>query len=75
MRVYKTALYRKEIMYAVLVHSPKLNGEYSDLPLLTDDMSSVCGYKEEAGHMMWKAEAMCSEHRSVPLSTEWKPSL
>ncbi|TWW67537.1 uncharacterized protein LOC130520318 [Takifugu flavidus] len=63
MRVYKTTLYKKEIMYAVLVHSPKLNGEFSGFPLLTDDASPVCGYNEEAGHMIWKAEAMCDTHR------------
>ncbi|XP_056873681.1 uncharacterized protein LOC130516571 [Takifugu flavidus] len=63
MRVYKTTMYKKEIMYAVLVHSPKLNGEFSHFPLLTDDASPVCGYNKEAGHMIWKAEAMCDTHR------------
>ncbi|TWW62430.1 hypothetical protein D4764_04G0010770, partial [Takifugu flavidus] len=63
MRVFKTTLYKKEIMYAVLVHSPKLSGEFSHFPLLTDDTSPVCGYNEEAGHMIWKAEAMCETHR------------
>lgn len=65
MRVYKTTAYKKEIIYAVLVHSPNLNEEFSNFPLLTDDTSPVCGYNEEGGHMIWKAEAMCDTHRSV----------
>ncbi|XP_056885258.1 uncharacterized protein LOC130523763 [Takifugu flavidus] len=62
MRVFKTTLYKMEIMYAVLVHSPKRNRKFSRFPLLTDDTSPVCGYNEEAGHMIWKAEAMCETH-------------
>ncbi|XP_030294320.1 uncharacterized protein LOC115594399 isoform X2 [Sparus aurata] len=61
MRVFKTVLYKQEVMYAVLVHSPVSDELLSDRPLLTDDPNSVCSYRD--GCFVWKPEAMCETHR------------
>ncbi|XP_051250780.1 uncharacterized protein LOC127360403 isoform X1 [Dicentrarchus labrax] len=61
MRVFRTVLYKQEVMYAVLVHSPANQQLFSDLPLLTDDPNSVCTYRD--GHFIWRSEAMCETHR------------
>ena len=61
MRVFKTILYKQEVMYAVLVHSPVSNELLSDRPLLTDDPNSVCSYRD--GCFIWRPEAMCETHR------------
>ncbi|XP_051250886.1 uncharacterized protein LOC127360488 isoform X1 [Dicentrarchus labrax] len=61
MRVFRTILYKQEVMYAVLVHSPANQQLFSDLPLLTDDPNSVCTYRD--GHFIWRSEAMCETHR------------
>ncbi|TKS83350.1 hypothetical protein D9C73_017462 [Collichthys lucidus] len=60
MRVFKTVLYKKEVMYAVLVHMPG-DQRFSDLPLLPHNRKSVCAYKD--GCYIWRSQAMCSEHR------------
>ncbi|XP_030294314.1 uncharacterized protein LOC115594393 [Sparus aurata] len=60
MRVYKTVLYQKEVMYVILVHSPANQEQFSDRPLLTDDPNSVCSYKD--GRFIWRPEAMCETH-------------
>lgn len=61
MRVLKTVLYKQEVMYAVLVHSPASQDLFLDYPLLTDDSNSVCTYKD--GCFIWRSEAMCETHR------------
>lgn len=61
MRVLKTVLYKQEVMYAVLVHSPDSQDLFLDYPLLTDDSNSVCTYKD--GCFIWRSEAMCETHR------------
>ncbi|XP_076607125.1 uncharacterized protein LOC143333078 [Chaetodon auriga] len=61
MRVLKTILYKQEVVYAVLVHSPASQGLFSGRPLLPDDPNSVCTYKD--GCFTWKSEAMCGTHR------------
>ncbi|KAM9333061.1 uncharacterized protein KZ484_018156 isoform 2-T2 [Pholidichthys leucotaenia] len=61
MRIYRTDLYKQEVMYAVLVHSPADNKRFSSFPLLSDDPDAVCVYKD--GHFIWRAEAMCETHR------------
>ncbi|XP_007577154.2 uncharacterized protein LOC103155413 isoform X3 [Poecilia formosa] len=60
MRVYETVLYKQEVMYTVLVHSPDLNKKFSNYPLLTDDPNSICVYKD--GCFIWRSEAMCETH-------------
>ncbi|XP_029303911.1 uncharacterized protein LOC115018831 [Cottoperca gobio] len=44
MRVYETVLYKQEVMYAVLVHSPTNQDQFSGYPLLTDDTNAGCTY-------------------------------
>nr|XP_046267623.1 uncharacterized protein LOC124071186 [Scatophagus argus] len=61
LRVLKTVLYKQEVMYAVLVHSPTNQELWSHLPLLTDDPNSVCAFKD--GCFIWRPEAMCETHR------------
>ncbi|XP_074467781.1 uncharacterized protein LOC141753227 isoform X2 [Sebastes fasciatus] len=61
MRVLRTVLYKQEVMYVVVVHSPDNQKEFSDCPLLTDDdPNAVCTYKD--GCFIWRAEAMCETH-------------
>ncbi|XP_010738212.3 uncharacterized protein LOC104926125 isoform X2 [Larimichthys crocea] len=61
MRVFRTELYKTEVMYTVLVHSPTVEELFSHLSLLTDNPDCVCSYKD--GHFIWRSEAMCKEHR------------
>ncbi|XP_067465121.1 uncharacterized protein [Thunnus thynnus] len=61
MRVYKTVLYKQEVMYAVLVHSPANEKLFSKFPLLTDDPNAICVYSND-GHFIWRPEAMCETH-------------
>ncbi|KAK5917603.1 hypothetical protein CgunFtcFv8_002436 [Champsocephalus gunnari] len=60
MRVYQTHLYPQEVMYAVLVHSPANQEQFSEYPLLTDDPDAVCCYRD--GRFTWRPEAMCETH-------------
>nr|XP_033494442.1 uncharacterized protein LOC117264525 [Epinephelus lanceolatus] len=59
MRVSETILYKQEVMYTVLVHSPA-NQEFADYPLLTDDPDAVCAYRD--GLFIWRPEAMSETH-------------
>ncbi|XP_033992887.1 uncharacterized protein LOC117488196 [Trematomus bernacchii] len=61
MRVYETHLYKQEVMYVVLVHSPANQEQFSEYPLLTDDPNAVCCYRD--GRFIWRPEAMCETHR------------
>ncbi|XP_073335817.1 uncharacterized protein [Pagrus major] len=61
MRVYETILYKQEVEYVILVHSPANQEQFSDRPLLTDDPNSVCSYRD--GCFIWRPEAMCKTHR------------
>ncbi|XP_035998576.1 uncharacterized protein LOC105921050 isoform X2 [Fundulus heteroclitus] len=60
MRVYETVLYKQQVMYVVLVHSPEFSWKFSDYPLLRDDPEAVCVYRD--GCFIWRAEAMCETH-------------
>lgn len=60
MRVFKTVLYKQEVMYSVLVHSPDEN-QFSRFPLLTDDPGAICTFTD--GRFTWRSEAMCETHR------------
>ncbi|MEQ2314861.1 hypothetical protein AMECASPLE_016299 [Ameca splendens] len=60
MRVYKTVLYKQEVMYVVLVHSPEFDKKFSKYPLLKDDPNAVCVYRD--GRFIWRSEAMCETH-------------
>ncbi len=53
-----TKLFRQEIEYVVLVHSPQFNENFSRFPLLTS--SPWVAYD---GHqIIWKAQAICETH-------------
>ncbi|KAK6319302.1 hypothetical protein J4Q44_G00105130 [Coregonus suidteri] len=64
LRVYGTTVYKPEIMYSVLVHSPCVD-EFNEYPVLGDSSDdAVCVYKENdvegeaEGHIVWRAQAM-----------------
>ncbi|XP_006809948.2 uncharacterized protein LOC102799676 [Neolamprologus brichardi] len=61
MRVFKTSLYKQEVMYAVLVHSPDDDEAFKQYPKLVDDPKAVCAYRD--GRFIWTSEAMCETHR------------
>ncbi|XP_039882968.1 uncharacterized protein LOC120730613 isoform X3 [Simochromis diagramma] len=61
MRVFKTSLYKQEVQYSVLVHSPANQLLFSRFPLLPDDdPDAVCAYRD--GRFIWRPEAMCKTH-------------
>ncbi|XP_006808332.1 uncharacterized protein LOC102799573 [Neolamprologus brichardi] len=61
MRVFKTSLYKKEVVHVVLVHSPANQELFSRFPLLPrDDPDAVCTYRD--GRFIWRPEAMCKTH-------------
>lgn len=60
MRVMETVLYKQEVMYAVLVHSPANQRLFKQYPLLTDHPGAVCCYRD--GYFLWRPEAMCKTH-------------
>lgn len=65
MRVFKTSLYKKEVMYVVLVHSPNDNNNkiynFEQYPILPDEPNPICAYKD--GCFIWRPQAMCGEKR------------
>ncbi|KAK7882703.1 hypothetical protein WMY93_028877 [Mugilogobius chulae] len=63
MRVWKTVLYKQKVMYAVLVHSPDNQDEFSDFPLLQGEETSICAFREEPEpHFIWRPQAMSETH-------------
>ncbi|XP_054483239.1 uncharacterized protein LOC129116310 [Anoplopoma fimbria] len=68
MRVYSTHLYKQEVMYAVLVHSPAHNRKFRRYPLLSDDPNGVCTYKD--GRFIWRSQAMSETHE---YKLVWRP--
>ncbi|XP_039464189.1 uncharacterized protein LOC120437722 isoform X1 [Oreochromis aureus] len=62
MRVFRTCLFKQEVQYSVLVHSPANRELFSDFPLLPgNDPNAVCAYRD--GRLIWRSEAMCETHR------------
>ncbi|XDV11298.1 hypothetical protein PO909_000269 [Leuciscus waleckii] len=59
LRVYETKLFKQEIEYVVLVHSPQFNEKFGKYPLLTS--SPLVSY--EGNQIIWKAQAICETHR------------
>ncbi|XP_031135804.1 uncharacterized protein LOC116036422 isoform X2 [Sander lucioperca] len=60
MQVFKTVLFKQEVNYVVLVHSPDQEHQFSDYPLLTDNPDAVCTYRD--GCFIWRPEAMSETH-------------
>ncbi|XP_034534299.1 uncharacterized protein LOC117808735 [Notolabrus celidotus] len=60
MRVMETILYKQEVEYVVLVHSPANQEQYSQYPLLSDNQNPICSYED--GCFLWRSEAMCETH-------------
>ncbi|KAK7925010.1 hypothetical protein WMY93_007320 [Mugilogobius chulae] len=63
MRIWKTVMYKQEVMYVVLVHSPSENEKFSEHPLLEEQENSICAFREEPEpHFIWRPQAMCETH-------------
>jgi len=58
LRVYGTKLFKQEIEYVVLIHSPQFNEEFNIYPLLTS--SPLASY--EGNQIIWRAQAICETH-------------
>ncbi|XP_058484425.1 uncharacterized protein LOC131459017 isoform X1 [Solea solea] len=55
-QVYETVLYKKEVMYVILVDTPQRRRH----PLLADSPDTVCAYRD--GRFIWRPEAMSETH-------------
>ena len=60
LRVYETVLYKQEVMYVVLIHSPDVH-DYDGYPELGDNDEGVCAYRD--GEIIWRAQAISQTHR------------
>lgn len=58
LRIHETVVFKQQIMYSVVVHSPDVT-EFTEYPLLGDG-SPVLAFRE--GKMIWHAEAMSETH-------------
>ncbi|XP_056310906.1 uncharacterized protein LOC130222342 [Danio aesculapii] len=58
LRIYETKLFKQEIEYVVLVHSPQFNEKFKDFPLLTSN--PIVAY--DGQQIIWKAQAICETH-------------
>ncbi|KAK7161016.1 hypothetical protein R3I94_003857 [Phoxinus phoxinus] len=58
LRVYGTKLFKQEIEYVVLVHSPQFNETFSKYPLLTSNPL----FSYEGNQIIWRAQAICETH-------------
>ncbi|XP_061596374.1 T-cell immunoglobulin and mucin domain-containing protein 4 isoform X2 [Cololabis saira] len=69
MRIYKTDLYKQEVMHVVLVHSPADQDDFSEYPLLTDDdPNAICVFRD--GRFIWRPEAMSETHNLELIYTQ-----
>ncbi|XP_073697778.1 uncharacterized protein [Garra rufa] len=58
LRIYETKLFKQEIEYVVLVHSPEFNKKFSHFPELTSNpWVAYDGYQ-----IIWRAQAICETH-------------
>ncbi|KAL0151852.1 hypothetical protein M9458_052853, partial [Cirrhinus mrigala] len=58
LRIYGTKLFKQEIEYVVLVHSPEFNEKFRDFPLLKSN--PLVAY--DGNKIIWKAQAICETH-------------
>ncbi|XP_067298514.1 uncharacterized protein [Pseudorasbora parva] len=58
LRVYGTKLFKQEIEYVVLVHSPQFDEKFSKNPPLTS--SPLVSY--DGSQIIWRAQAICETH-------------
>ncbi|XP_057197011.1 uncharacterized protein LOC130558557 isoform X2 [Triplophysa rosa] len=68
LRVYETVLYRREILYTIVVH-PRYITLYDDYPRLPNDGEGVCGYAN--GSIWWRCQAP-SETYKHRFNVNWK---
>ncbi|KAK7925634.1 hypothetical protein WMY93_007944 [Mugilogobius chulae] len=63
MKIWKTELYKQEVMYVVLVHSPSDRFSQSQYPPLTEK-NRICAFREKPEpHFIWRPQAMSEKHR------------
>lgn len=58
LRIYGTKLFKQEIEYVILVHSPQFNERFRDFPELAS--SPLAAY--DGKQIIWKAQAICETH-------------
>ncbi|RXN13627.1 hypothetical protein ROHU_009569 [Labeo rohita] len=58
LRIYGTKVFKQEIEYVVLVHSPEFNEQFCQFPELTS--SPLVAYDGEK--VIWRAQAICETH-------------
>ncbi|XP_033834660.1 uncharacterized protein LOC117381759 [Periophthalmus magnuspinnatus] len=64
MRRWKTQLYKQEVMYAVLVHSPHQNKKFKRFPRLEKTPDNICAFRDgPKPYFLWRPQAMCGTHR------------
>ncbi|KAL2083056.1 hypothetical protein ACEWY4_020829 [Coilia grayii] len=60
LRVWETIVYKQEVMYTVLVHSPDVY-DYDGFPILGYNDKGVCAYWN--GEITWRAQAVSQTHK------------
>ncbi|KAL1276659.1 hypothetical protein QQF64_036282 [Cirrhinus molitorella] len=58
LRIYGTKVFKQEIEYVVLVHSPEFNEQFSQFPEITS--SPLVAY--DGKKIIWRAQAICETH-------------
>ncbi|XP_062322168.1 uncharacterized protein LOC134023845 [Osmerus eperlanus] len=73
MRVYGTTVYKQEIMYTVIVHSPSVTefDQYPDLNKCGDD--PVCIFNNN--NIVWRAQALSKTHNFRPVIHNERPNI
>uniref|UniRef100_A0A3B3QK67 Si:ch211-197h24.9 n=1 Tax=Paramormyrops kingsleyae TaxID=1676925 RepID=A0A3B3QK67_9TELE len=54
-RVYKTVVYKKEIMHVVVIHSPDVH-DFDECPILQDNEDVPCALRD--GSLLWRPRAI-----------------
>ncbi|XP_062322155.1 uncharacterized protein LOC134023807 [Osmerus eperlanus] len=73
MRVYGTTVYKQEIMYTVIVHSPSVTefDQYPDLNECGND--AVCIFNNN--NIVWRAQALSETHYFKPVTHDERPDI
>lgn len=71
MRVYGTSVYRREIMYTVIVHSPS-EKEFERYPGLCED-DAICVFENH--NIIWKAQALSKDHYFQAVTCNERPQV
>ncbi|XP_003200245.1 uncharacterized protein si:ch211-197h24.8 [Danio rerio] len=59
-RIFETVVYKQEVMYSIVIHSPSARDLFSKYPLLKDTPNAVCVFRH--GNIIWRPQAMSKRH-------------